>query len=271
MPFKPAFKPSDVPGLPEIWFLFQDEKVVTKQVGPRHRIVSGSDVRALDLIPVRAQYMGSLNGRSCFAAELENKKNLPAGLKLSPLRALIGKLDEDIFWLAGRANHLVHWNRNHAFCGKCGHPTKNKEDERAKMCPKCGLINYPRVSPAVIVAVYKDNDILLAHSARFPTNYYSVLAGFVEPGESLEACVRREVMEEVNLRVKNIRYFACQPWPFPDSLMIGFTAQYAGGSIRVDRKEILHAAWFTPHNLPPVPPEISIARQLINHFVSNHP
>ena len=116
---------------------------------------------------------------------------------------------------AGVANQLVHWTRNHQYCGRCGNVTEDKKGERAKICPQCGLINYPRLSPAIIVAVRKGEQILLAHSKRFPGKFYSVLAGFVEPGETLEQCVKREVREEVGIEVKNIRYFGSQPWPFP--------------------------------------------------------
>ena len=186
------------------------------------------------------------------------------------LRALFGLIDEDLVWAAGTANQMIHWHQTHRYCGKCGHPTKTKPDERAKICPKCGLINYPRISPAVIVAVLKDNAILLARSHRFPLPFYSVLAGFVEPGETLEECVQRELMEEVGILVKNIRYFGSQPWPFPNSLMVAFTAQYADGEIRVDKSELLDAGWYTVQDLPLLPSSLSIARQLITWFVENH-
>ena len=145
-------------------------------------------------------------------------------------------------------------------------PTADKQDERAKICQQCGLVNYPRVSPAIIVAVIKDDQILLARSGRFPGGFFSVLAGFVEPGESLEACVKREVFEETGIAVQNIRYFGSQPWPFPDSLMVGFTAEYAGGDIQIDGREIVAADWYSRDNLPNIPPGISIARQLIDWF-----
>jgi NAD+ diphosphatase len=131
------------------------------------------------------------------------------------------------------------------------------------------LINYPRLSPAIIVAVCRDDRLLLAQNKRFRSGYYSVLAGFVEPGETLEECVKREVFEEVNIRVKNIRYFGSQPWPFPNSLMVGFTAEYAGGEIDENKSEIVEADWFTADNLPRIPPQITIARWLIDWFRDN--
>jgi NAD+ diphosphatase len=193
---------------------------------------------------------------------------LSDGYAWKGLRELFGQVDEDLVWVAGRAGQLVHWHRNHRFCGRCGSPTQDHAEERAKICPGCGLINHPRVSPAIIVAVVKDRQLLLAHSTRFPAKFYSVLAGFVEPGESLEECVQREVFEEVGVRVGNIRYFGSQPWPFPDSLMVAFTADYAGGEIRVDSVEIADAGWFSADGLPAIPPRISIARKLIDWFVT---
>lgn len=183
------------------------------------------------------------------------------------LRALMNTIGDELFWIAGRANHLMDWDRSHRFCGRCGQPTVDKPDERAKHCPACGLINYPRLSPAVIVAVLKGDRLLLARNKRFRGAFYSVLAGFVEPGETLEQCVMREIREEVGIAVKNIRYFGSQPWPFPNSLMVGFVADYAGGEITVDNVELMEAAWFTATDLPQVPPRISIARQLIDWFV----
>ena len=183
------------------------------------------------------------------------------------MRSLFGVLDENLIWIAGRANQLVNWNQTHLYCGGCGHRTEFKIDERAKICPQCNLTNYPRLSPAVIVAVLKDDQLLLGRNKRFKLPFYSVLAGFVEPGETLEQCVEREIREEVGITVKNIRYFGSQPWPFPNSLMIAFTADYAGGEISLDGSEIIDADWFAKENLPKIPPRISIARQLIEWFI----
>ncbi|MDA8142219.1 MAG: NAD(+) diphosphatase, partial [Desulfobacteraceae bacterium] len=210
----------------------------------------------------------SLDGRPCTAAE-SDPGDIPAtGYQFRELRSLFTHLEEDLIWVAGRANQLVDWQRTHQYCGACGHPTEDKLDERAIICPKCGLINYPRLSPAVIVAVLKDDKILLARNKRFQIPIYSVLAGFVEPSETLEQCVQREVKEEVGVEVKNIRYFGSQPWPFPNSLMIAFTAEYAGGEISLNPSEITDAGWYSKENLPQVPPKISIAGKMIDWFCS---
>jgi len=144
---------------------------------------------------------------------------------------------------------------------------KNRVAERAKECPQCGLLHFPRLAPAIIVLIERGDQLLLARSRRFATGMYSVLAGFVEPGESLEEAVVREIKEEVSLSVKDIRYFGSQPWPFPHSLMIGFTATYAGGEISMEDEEIEDAGWFTVDRLPPLPGKISIARKLIDSFI----
>jgi NAD+ diphosphatase len=142
--------------------------------------------------------------------------------------------------------------------------------ERAKRCPACGLLSFPRLSPAIIVLVERDDRVLLARGVNFPEGMYSTLAGFVEPGESLEEAVHREIGEEVGVALTDLRYFGSQPWPFPHSLMIGFTARYAGGEIVLDDREIADAAWFTADRMPRVPQKLSIARRLIDSYVAKH-
>ena len=249
-----------------LWFVYQAEKLIVKVNGESVAIPDGVDLQQVKLAPIRRQYLGALDGRPCLAAELPSDVVIPDGYKAVGLRELFGSLEDEFIWIAGRANQLVDWAQSHRFCGRCAAPTEDKSDERAKICPQCGLINYPRLSPAVIVAVHKDHQLLLAQNRRFRSGYYSVLAGFVEPGETLEDCVKREVLEEVNIKVKNIRYFGSQPWPFPNSLMVAFTAEYAGGEIKVNTAEIVDAHWFSADNLPLIPPKITIARWLIDWF-----
>jgi NAD+ diphosphatase len=199
--------------------------------------------------------------------ELAEGLSLPEGMALEGLRQVYERLDEDLFWLAARAIQIVDWDRTHQFCSRCGAPTVQRETERSKECPKCGQIHFPRLAPAVIVLVERGNQILMARSRHFAPGMFSVLAGFVEPGETLEETVAREVKEESGILVKDIRYFGSQPWPFPHSLMIGFTAKYAGGEIALEDPEVEAAGWYTADNLPPQPGKISIARKLIDSFV----
>lgn len=166
--------------------------------------------------------------------------------------------------VAARACQIAEWARTHRFCGACGTPTVLVQGERCLQCPACGQVAYPRISPAMMVLIRKGDAILLARHAGAPANRFSPLAGFLEAGESVEEAVHREVMEEVGLKVTNLRYFGTQSWPFPHSLMIAFTADYAGGDIRVDGEEILEARWFGPGDaLPIITKGISISGALI--------
>ena len=221
----------------------------------------------LPLPAAASHYLGRLDDVDCYAVDVEAVTEPPEGMSFSPLRPLFTRLDEQEFALAGRAVQIVEWHRTHRFCGQCGSPTEHAEGERAMRCPRCGLLAFPRVSPAIIVRVTRGDEILLAQGRRFPGVMYSVLAGFVEPGESLEQCVHREVREEVGIEIAGVRYFGSQPWPFPHSLMVGFTADYAGGALKPDPEEIADVDWFRADALPPIPPSLSIARKLIDDWL----
>jgi len=224
----------------------------------------------LNIAPVRIQYLGTLRGSPCYSAEATTEIAAPETMSFRELRSLYGALEEDLFLLAGKAIQIVTWDQTNQYCGRCGAKTIPLEGERAKKCPACGLINYPRISPAAITAITMGNKILLTHNAAFKGNIHSLIAGFVEPGETIEECVHREIFEEVGLKVKNLKYFGSQPWPFPNSLMIGFTAEYDSGEISVDGQEITEAGWYEASNLPELPGKISIARKIIDWFVRTH-
>jgi NAD+ diphosphatase len=200
--------------------------------------------------------------------ELPKDTIVPKGMTLLGLRQLYGTLDEDLFALSGRAIQIMEWDRTHQYCGYCATLTTQLPNERAKRCPNCRLVNYPRLSPAVIVLISRGEELLLARASRFPAGMYGLIAGFVEPGESLEETIVREVREEVGIEIEDIRYFGSQPWPFPNSLMIGFTATYASGNIAINPQELEDAAWFSKHHLPQLPPKLSIARKLLDWFIS---
>ncbi len=208
-------------------------------------------------------------GRPCHAYDLPEPFETPPGFVLSGLRAASVHLPPDLFRAAGAALQKVTWLRTHGFCSRCGSPTRRHPTHHAMECPRCGHLHFPRLAPAVIVLVERGREMLLARSPRFPEGVYSTLAGFVEPGESLEECIHREIREEVGVEVARLRYFGSQPWPFPHSLMIGFVAEWAGGEIRVDRQEIEDARWFTPEEMPPaLPGPASIARRLVDDFLA---
>ncbi len=188
------------------------------------------------------------------------------------LRALFGVLSDTDWVLAGRATQVLTWARDHQFCGRCGATNEPHASDRALVCPSCGLMSFPRISPAVIMLVERDGvsgpEVLLAWGRQFPGRFFSALAGFVEPGESLEQCVVREVFEETAIEVDQVRYFGSQPWPFPHSMMIGFTARHVSGEISIQEAEIVEAGWFGPNELPPVPRGgMSIAGWLIEDWL----
>ena len=213
-------------------------------------------------------FLGNLGSTGCIALTLPDGALEPAGMRYVGLRSLFLRIPDPLLALAGRAFQVVEWDRTHRYCGRCGTPTRDKVGERAKECPACGLVAYPRVSPAMMALVTRGREILLARSHRFVNGIYSALAGFVEPGETIEDCVRREVREEVGVEIDGITYFASQSWAFPHSLMIAYTAEYAGGDIRLEDAEIADARWFALDALPPLPPNVSIARRLIDATVA---
>ena len=214
----------------------------------------------------QAIFLGELEGEPCFAWH-HGAAPPPADAAPVALRQLFGALPDDDFGLAARALGLTAWDFDHRFCGRCGAPTTRSATERLRTCTRCGHGAYPRISPAVIVLVERDGRALLGRNARFPLPFFSTLAGFVEVGETLEETVAREIREEAGITVRDVRYFGSQPWPFSGSLMIGFTAKWAGGELVADPAELAEAGWFAPDALPRLPPPLSIARQLIDDFV----
>lgn len=210
-------------------------------------------------------FLGLLDGRHCWAVDADGDDDRDDFVDLYRLWA---EVDEPTWALAGRAVQLVEWQRNHRFCGRCGTATVDAPGERATRCPECGLLAYPRLAPAVIMLVERDDGrALLARNANFPSGMFSCLAGFVEPGETLEHAVRREVMEEVGLEVGDVEFRGSQPWPFPHQVMIGFGARYLSGEIAIDGQEIVEAAWFTPDATPNFPTGgMSIAGRLIDEW-----
>jgi len=249
------------------WFAFQENKLLVQQQSSQLTIPCLLDFAELRLPVLRQHYLGQLDRRHCYTVELAEGIIPPKGTAFEGLRQVYGRLDEDLFWVAGRAVQIIDWERTHQFCGRCGSKTRTHPTERAKECPQCGLLHFPRLAPAIIVLVERGQEMLLARARRFPTVMYSTLAGFVEPGETLEQAVAREVKEETGISVKDIRYFGSQPWPFPHSLMIGFTAAYESGEITLEDEENIDARWFSADHLPALPGKISIARKLIDWFL----
>jgi NAD+ diphosphatase len=260
----PAYVPAEA-----IAFAFRDGKVLVSggvEAGASPRLPQWSELATLGLAG-EAHYLGALAGVDCIAVGLAGDAPEPADWHYAGLRSLFFALPDPLLALAARAFQIVDWDATHRYCGRCGTPTRAKPDERAKECPACGLVAYPRVTPAMMVLITRGHELLLARAHRFAPGMFSALAGFVEPGETIEDCIRREVREEVGVEVDRLEYFASQAWAFPHSLMIAFTAEYAGGELRPDEHEIAEARWFPFDAVPKLPPSVSIARRLIDATV----
>jgi NAD+ diphosphatase len=256
---------------PDRVLAFHKDRVVVKTTGVIAALPHPGELASAGLAAHTRLRLGTIDGHEYSGWSLSHEPDLPEGLALAGLRSLFGCLDEADFQMAGYALQLLNWVADNRFCGRCGTAMDLEEGDRALVCRACRTTIYPRISPAIIVAITAGNRLLLARSGRFPgKRMFSVIAGYVEPGETLEDCVRREIREEVGLKVRRIRYFGSQAWPFSGSLMVGFTAEHAGGPIQVDGQEILEADWFPPDRLPEIPGKISIARALIDWFVDNH-
>ncbi|WP_407540131.1 NAD(+) diphosphatase [Deinococcus radiomollis] len=258
-----------VPGLPgpqqateqALWLVFSRDSLLLTE--------------ALDLpatLPDAAEgqvYLGLQGDREVWAARLS--ADAPEGQKFFRLRGLYGRVPDWLWALGGYGYQIVEWDRTHQFCGFDATPTVRADHERARRCPACGLSFYPRLAPAVMVLLTRQHggrpQVLLCRSPQFPPGMYSANAGFVEPGETVEHAAHREMKEETNLDIRNLRYFDSQPWPFPHSLMLAYTAEYAGGEIVPQPGEIEEAKWFFHDELPSLPGRASISRRLIESVV----
>lgn len=252
---------SDAPGR---WFLFDEQRALLF-------VDSAIPVGIEPPIPVRDMLVLGTDADGPVLTGLINSEDvagLAEGATLD-LRHAFVVMDEDDWHMAGRASQVLTWDADHGCCSRCGAETERHHVDRARSCGQCGFQAYPRLTPAVIALVEReDGRALLAWGRQFPGRFFSALAGFVEPGESLEGAVAREIKEEAGIEVANIRYFGSQPWPFPHSIMIGFNADYAGGEIRIQESEIVEADWFAPDQLPPVPAgRMSIAAWLIEDWI----
>lgn len=214
---------------------------------------------------------GHLNGLPCYTAEAKEEGPPPEGYTFSSVRSLLGTLPEEVMPPLFRSLGIVDFDNSYLFCPHCGGPLSMSGTELAKGCSRCGNLIYPVISPAIIVLVRRGSKILLAHNAQFPGNLYSCIAGFVDPGETFENAVSRELFEETGIVIQNISYFGSQPWPFPRSLMAGFTAEYSEGEISVDGTEITDALWFGKEDLPVLPLKGSLSRKLIDTFLLSVP
>ena len=265
--FQPGHIAPDEVEYPAIWCAFCGGKVVVMRVSGTLQLPAlrpeelGSAAR-------RSHYLGMLDGVHCYAAHLDEGQALPAGTDLIGLRALILESDELTSGLAGRAFQVLEWERTHRYCGACGEPTVAHDADRARVCTSCRQLYYPRIAPVVMALVTRGREILLTRKPGYAPGRYTVVAGFVEAGETLEHALIREVREEAGVDSGRPRYFGSQPWPFPNSLVMAFSLEYLSGAVRPDGVEIEDARWFDIDKLPELPEPVHISRHLIDDTVA---
>ena len=258
-------EPEKVPGT-AWWVLVRGDEVAIRPGRYPVVLVLGNPARDNVFLQDRI-YLGYRGAVPCYAGILDPESPAPEDRQFARVRDLFVMIPHEELAIAAFAVRMIDYDQKTRFCGRCASRTRPLRTERAKQCDSCGFVTYPRLSPAIIVLVQRDDRVLLARSPRFPPGMFGLIAGFVEPGENLEHALMREVQEETGIFVKNIRYFGSEPWPFPDSLMVGFTADFAGGELVIDKNEIESAFWFDREHLPRIPEKLSISRTLIDWWV----
>ncbi len=249
------------------WLIVQEQTLVVVPEGERLRLPTGERPKAFDEALGRPLWLGTWAGTPCWAAGLPREAAVPAGFHRETLIPMQGtRLPDDLLSLGGMAMQLLYWERTSGRCPRCGERAERMASEWGKRCSACRYEHYPHLHPAVIVLVRDGDRVLLARKAMWAPGRYALVAGFVDNGESLEAAVAREVKEEVGVDVVDIRYVGSQNWPFPSQLMVGFTAEYAGGEIAVDPDELDDARWFPRDRLPDGPSRHSIAGWILDNY-----
>lgn len=245
------------------WYLFYRDQLLLQERPEGLAIPAGAEPPVAVDRTFTVDYQGAGTAR---AAHLAAPVEL-SGYRMMGLRASWDLLPQAAYDEAGKAFQLLYWDTHSRYCPVCGTPT-GQTTPICKRCPRCGHELYPPIAPAIIVLIRKGEEILLVHARNFRGNFHGLVAGFIEVGETLEECVRREVREETGLEIKELRYFASQPWPYPSGLMIGFTATYAGGSLKLQTEELSTGAFFSKDNLPEIPRKLSLARKLIDAWLA---
>ncbi len=250
-----------------LWFPFRDSDLIVTEENGEMSLLFGPKLDPWNLKPIRTHLIGRIGDIPCLAAEVKPLLLLP-GLKAYNLMELYGTLPEVEYGIAGFAFHIQHWERVSEYCEACGKDLQRKPDSWIKVCLNCGLEEFPRLTPGVTFLIHDGDRIALSRNIGWPKDLYGLVVGFVEPGESLEQCVARKAYEELGVKVDDLHYFGSQPWPFPDQLMIGFIARYAGGALTANPASIERAAWYPVGKLPALLPEVTLARRMIDRFAS---
>lgn len=256
------------------WFVFIGGSVLLRKDASGYSIPLGDEAPTEVKAWSHVLHLPELDGTECRAYSVDSPAYDGDEYVAVGLRESYEKLPLKFYNAAGKAAELLYWDKSTRFCGVCGAPTEFKTFI-SKTCTHCGKEYWPQVSPAIIVRIRRRDEagkesLLLVHAKNFRKNFYGLVAGFVETGETLEECVRREVKEETNLTIKNIKYFASQPWPYPSGIMVGFTADYEAGLVDLQEEELSRGGWFSIDNLPTLPDKLSIARRLIDDWIDGN-
>ncbi|WP_424244973.1 NAD+ diphosphatase [Elusimicrobium posterum] len=249
------------------WFIFQNNLILLKKQADGFSIPFGVKPPVSPASAV-VRKSGTFKGFACSVFSAAEDLTAPTGYKYEELRSIYGQIDAKLFQIAGKSAQIVFWDNSSIYCPVCSSKTEVFA-HNAKICPLCKKEIYPVISAAAMVLVQKENSLLMVRGKNFRSEHYGLVAGFLETGETLEECAAREVLEETNLKIKNITYFASQPWPFPSGLMVGFFADYAGGKLKINEDELLTAEFFTKDNLPKLPGKISLARKMVDAWLKN--
>lgn len=252
---------------PVYWFPFYGAKLIVQESVQGTALIYATDEDMASIQPQNTLFIGKIDEIGCKACEVDENLPLPQGWRAYDLRMLFGLLDETAYGVVGYASQLLHWQRTSRYCPACGTLNSSLGESWSRTCPQCGHTGYPPVIPAVLALVHNGEHILLSHKPGWGKRY-SVFAGFVEPGESLEGCVSREVAEEASIKVTDITYFGSQPWPFPSQLMVGFQSRYAGGEPEADLQELDDVRWFHVDALPDLPSPLSLSYQLVKAWIT---
>lgn len=252
------------------WFIFcKDDVMLEKKSDGTFTIPLGEEC-PIELKPWhtihRIQPMD--DGTDVRTVRIDNPITNNERFEMCGLRQSYYALNSSLYLKAGKCREILYWDENTKYCGVCGAPTK-LETDISKRCTGCGKEIWPQLATAIIVLIHRGNEVLLVRGKNFKRDFYGLVAGFVETGETLEEAVHREVLEEVGLKIKNLRYFGSQPWPYPCGLMVGFEAEYVSGEIKLQKEEIAKGGWFNKENLPNIPEKLSIARKLIDNWIEN--
>ena len=252
------------------WFVYYKDQLLIEQKEGSYHIPIGTEPPIKVPVGSTIHSIGNLNEIPCKTYNLHT----PISGSEAPVRQMVGlrasydMLPFEEYYQAGKAFQILNWDQNTRYCPACGVPTKQISDI-GKKCPECRQEFYPHISPAIIVRIQKEDSILMVRAKNFRGTYYGLVAGFLEAGETLEECVHREVMEETGIRIKNLKYFGSQPWPYPSGVMIGFTADYESGEIKLQDEELSAGAFFRKDNMPEIPKKLSLARKLIDDWLEN--